>query len=99
MKKTSNTKDQVAIIQIENSSGKVAETIYQALIPEINTSNLVDFHVKVQKIGPLLIFYFKSNNTATLRAIINSYLRWVNTINQSLAVINLKNSTSISISK
>ncbi len=97
MKKTSNTKDQVAIVQIGNSSDKIAKTIHQALIPEIQTSNLKDLHVKVQRIGNLLIFHFKSNNTATLRALINSYLRWVITLTKSIDVINLKNSITIYI--
>ena len=97
MNNTSKTKDQIAIIQIESSSDKIAKTIHQALIPEIHTSNLKELHVKVQRIENLLIFHFKSNNTATLRALTNSYLRWIITLSKSIEVINLKNSITVSI--
>jgi tRNA threonylcarbamoyladenosine modification (KEOPS) complex Pcc1 subunit len=92
LKKTSNTNAQVAIIQTTHSSDKIANTIHQALLPEIYTSNLEEFHVKVQKTANLLIFHFTSNNIATLRALINSYLRWVITLNKSIDVINMQNS-------
>ena len=95
MKQPDNTKKQEAIIQIENSSSKIAKTIHQAFIPEIHTSNLGEFHVKVQRTGNLLVFHFKSNNTATLRALINSYLRWIITLQKSLDVLNSKNSTPV----
>jgi tRNA threonylcarbamoyladenosine modification (KEOPS) complex Pcc1 subunit len=96
LKKTSNINDQVAIIQIRTSTNKNAKTIHQALKPEIHTSNLEALHVKVQKTGNFLIFHFKSNNLATLRALINSYLRWVITLNKSIDIIDMKNSTLIS---
>ena len=97
LKKTSDTKNQIAIIQIGTSSGKIAKTIHRSLIPEIHTSNLKELNVKVHRIENLLIFHFKSNNTATLRALINSYLRWVITLNKSIEVINFKNSNTLSI--
>jgi tRNA threonylcarbamoyladenosine modification (KEOPS) complex Pcc1 subunit len=93
VKKTNNTLAHSAIIQLHNSSSKIAQTIHQALTPEIATSNLEDVHVTVQKIDNLLIFHFKSKNIATLRALINSYLRWVFTLNKSMNVLNLRNST------
>ncbi len=96
MKKTNDTKNQIAIIQINTSSDKIAKTIHRSLIPEIQTSNLKELRVQVKRIENLLIFHFKSNNTATLRALINSYLRWVITLKKSINVINLKNSTTIS---
>jgi tRNA threonylcarbamoyladenosine modification (KEOPS) complex Pcc1 subunit len=96
LKKTNDTKNQIAIIQINTSSDKIAKTIHRSLIPEIQTSNLKELRVQVKRIENLLIFHFKSNNTATLRALINSYLRWVITLKKSINVINLKNSTTIS---
>ena len=96
MKKTSDTKNQIAIIQINTSSDKIAKTIHRSLIPEIQTSNLKELRVQVKRIENLLIFHFNSKNTATLRALINSYLRWVITLKKSINVINFKNSTTIS---
>jgi tRNA threonylcarbamoyladenosine modification (KEOPS) complex Pcc1 subunit len=92
MKKPNNTPTHSAIIQLHNSSSKIAQTIHQALIPEIATSNLGDVHVTVQKMDNLLLFHFNSKNSATLRALINSYLRWVITLNKSMNVLNLQNS-------
>ena len=99
MNQTNDNENQEAILQIENSSTKLAQTIHQALIPEIQTSNLGDAHVKVLRNGKLLFFHFKTKNSATLRALINSYLRWIITIQKSLDINNLKNSTSISHKK
>ncbi len=96
MKKTSDTKNQIAIIQINTSSDKIAKTIHRSLIPEIQMSNFKALHVQVKRIENLLIFHFNSKNTSTLRALINSYLRWVITLKKSINVINFKNSTTIS---
>ena len=95
MTQQNDTTDQEAFIHIETASKKIASTILQALRPEIHTSNLGDIDAQAQRTGNILFFHFKSNNTATLRALINSYLRWCITLQRSLNIINPKNSSPV----
>lgn len=91
MRKT-RIKDRMAVVKIEVNSVKLAKTIYQAIMPELQASNSFGSQVKSQIEKNSLTFFFKAHSTAVLRALINSYLRWFITIKNSLDVINSKDS-------
>lgn len=64
-------KKHIATIKINLSSEELAETINQALIPESDT------RVKITVDGSTLTVDFEIETLAALRALTNSYLRWI----------------------
>jgi len=61
-------------------SSKIANIVFQALRPEAHISQKSGAKVQIEVEDSVLILSFEAQNTSRLRAIINSYLRWVITI-------------------
>ena len=64
-------KKHIATIKINLSSKELAGTIHQALKPESDT------RVKITVDGSTLTIDFETETLAALRALTNSYLRWI----------------------
>ncbi len=58
-----------------------------ALQPETKTPPSFRSKVKVEGVGATLTLSFEASDTSALRAALNSYLRWVNIINDSCLVL------------
>jgi tRNA threonylcarbamoyladenosine modification (KEOPS) complex Pcc1 subunit len=69
-----------AHVQIELASTKLARTVYLALIPEQQASTSPVTRVHVDSDGCVVTLHLAACSIATLRALINSYLRWTVTI-------------------
>jgi tRNA threonylcarbamoyladenosine modification (KEOPS) complex Pcc1 subunit len=69
-----------ANLRIELASKKLARTVHRALIPEQQASTSPATRVHIDYEGDVLILHLEARSVATLRALINSYLRWTATI-------------------
>ena len=69
-----------ATLQIELASQKLARTIHRSLIPEQQASTSSTTRVHIDYEGEILTLHLKARSIATLRALINSYLRWTITM-------------------
>ncbi|MFH1328884.1 MAG: KEOPS complex subunit Pcc1 [Candidatus Bathyarchaeota archaeon] len=66
-----------AVLHIDLDSGDNARRIYKALKPETRSSPTPRSKVDLKVKGDVLVVDVKANDTAALRASINSYCRWV----------------------
>jgi tRNA threonylcarbamoyladenosine modification (KEOPS) complex Pcc1 subunit len=74
------TSDYSANVRIELVSKKLARTVYRSLIPEQHASTSPTTRVHIGFEGYVLTLHLEARSVATLRALINSYLRWTVTI-------------------
>ena len=70
-------------IEINLPSVELAKTIYHSLKPESNA------RCKITIKDGTLILDFKAKTTATLRALTNSYLRWIILVQQVYSQVTL----------
>lgn len=76
-----------ASVWLKLPSEKHLETISKALEPEAKISTMSRSSVGLERKGKTLVLIFEAKDTAALRAAINSYLRWINSMMQVLKVI------------
>lgn len=69
-------------------SPELANVIYKALQPEIAVSRAFGSKVQIGTKDNLLSLGFYSPSTATIRALINSYLRWITMIKEAVSAVN-----------
>lgn len=79
-----------ARVQIGVRSIKLSKTIYNALLPELYASRSLGSEVKILLKPNSIFFSFEAHSKATLRAIINNYIRWFITIKKSIEGMNLE---------
>lgn len=72
----------VATFEINLPSSNLARTIYCSLKPELDAKTQITVEDNV------ITLSFKANTIATLRALTNSYLRWISTIRKTIDVLN-----------
>lgn len=65
-------------LEVELDSHKEAEIIYEALKPEIKSSNSSRTSIWVKARDRKLILEVHARDSTSLRASVNSYLRWIN---------------------
>ena len=68
------------MVRFELGTPKLADTVFQALRPEINVSQKAGAVGSISVKDSVLTLNFETQSIARLRAIINSYLRWIVTI-------------------
>lgn len=83
---TLGTRIRRAIIKMELASPKLANTVFQALKPEVHISQKLESKIQIKVEDSVLILFFEAQSTSRLRAIINSYLRWVITAINTIEV-------------
>lgn len=66
-----------AEVELTIDSPQESTVIYRAIEPEVSSS--VSEGVSISRRGNILSLNFRSRNTASMRASINSVLRWVRT--------------------
>ena len=83
-----------ADIRLKFTNKKQVETILKALAPEANAPVTRRANIILQKDGLFLVLTVEAGDTIALRATLNAYLRWINslvnvivTIQTSLALI------------
>jgi len=75
-----NTKLASSLIEIEFASSSETEAVLSALLPEVKGSKTGRSEIEVEIKGKVLILKVIARDTTALRAICNSYLRWIGTI-------------------
>ena len=69
-----------ANVRLKFTSQKQLSTVLSALMPETNAQVTRRANVKLEKDGLFLVLTVDSEDTVALRAILNAYLRWINSI-------------------
>ena len=69
-----------ATIRLEFSTEQQAETILKSLKPETEHPTTTRSHTALQKEGKNLTLKIEAKDTVALRATLNAYLRWINSI-------------------
>ncbi|MGQ9759340.1 MAG: KEOPS complex subunit Pcc1 [Candidatus Methanomethylicaceae archaeon] len=62
---------------IETEDPSMAENLYRILIPEVKTTKTKSSKVSIRREGGRLYLEIEANSIASLRALLNSYLRWI----------------------
>jgi len=76
-----------ASIQIDFDSEMKSKILFKALKPETKAPATSRSKVKTELRGKDILLHFKAADTAALRASINSYLRWIKTIQDTYLTI------------
>jgi KEOPS complex subunit Pcc1 len=69
-----------ATVRLKFPSGKKLETILRSLEPEVNSPTSARSQASLAKEGSFLILKIEAKDTVALRAALNAYLRWMNSI-------------------
>jgi KEOPS complex subunit Pcc1 len=69
-----------ATIRLKFSTEKQAEIIFKSLKPETENPTTARAHTTLQKEGKQLTLRVEAKDTVALRATLNAYLRWINSI-------------------
>lgn len=75
-------------INFEVPTTQTAKTIIKVLKPETATSHAFGSHVHINRTKNKLRLTFKTDRTSTIRAIMNSYLRWIRMVMSSIEILN-----------
>ena len=76
-----------ATIRLKFSAERQAETILESLKPEVENPTTERSHITLQKEGEYLVLMVEAKDTIALRATLNAYLRWINSIVNVLQVV------------
>lgn len=75
------------VVRLNFPSKRRLEIMLGALQPETKTPASFRSRVNVEGVGTTLTLSFEASDISALRAAVNSYLRWVNIINDSCLVL------------
>jgi tRNA threonylcarbamoyladenosine modification (KEOPS) complex Pcc1 subunit len=75
------------IVRLNFPSERRLKIVLSALQPETKTPPSFRSKVKVEGAGTTLTLSFEASDTSALRAALNSYLRWINVVNDSCLVL------------
>jgi len=76
-----------AKIAINVQSRKFADTIFKVLKPETSIDNSKRHKIQIECTEEVLTVIFEAISISKLRALINSYLRWIITTRNTIKVI------------
>jgi len=76
-----------SVLLIDLDDEVVARSLHASLIPEVKTTKPRSASISVERHGSSLVFRIDALSIAPMRALLNSYIRWVDT---SLEVAKLK---------
>lgn len=76
-----------AIVRLKFQSQEHLNIVLKALKPEAEKPLTSRSKVQLKKEGRILTLIFEAKDTSALRAVTNSYLRWIALINDTWAVM------------
>jgi len=76
-----------AVVRLKFPSEKQLEIVFKALEPEVKKSTTMRSRTTLKKDGGLLVLNVEARDTVALRAALNAYLRWINSILSVLEVL------------
>ncbi len=76
-----------AVVHLKLPSKKHLETVFRALEPETMKATTSRSSASLQKEGKFLVLEVMAKDTIALRAALNAYLRWINSVSNVLQVL------------
>ena len=76
-----------AVVRLKFPSKKRLDMVFKALEPEVKKPVTVRSRTLLKKDGGLLVLDVEAGDTVALRAALNAYLRWINSIISVLEVL------------
>jgi tRNA threonylcarbamoyladenosine modification (KEOPS) complex Pcc1 subunit len=76
-----------AVVRLKFPSEKHLEIVFKALEPEVKKPTTMRSRTTLKKDGGLLVLNVEARDTVALRAALNAYLRWINSILSVLEVL------------
>jgi tRNA threonylcarbamoyladenosine modification (KEOPS) complex Pcc1 subunit len=79
--------DAKAFVRLKFVSQKQLSTLLEALTPETKAEVTRRANVKLEEDGLFLVLTVEANDTVALRATLNAYLRWINSMINVMQVV------------
>jgi tRNA threonylcarbamoyladenosine modification (KEOPS) complex Pcc1 subunit len=76
-----------AVVRLKFPSKKQLEIVFKALEPEVKKPITTRSRTTLEKDGALLVLNVEARDTVALRAALNAYLRWINSVLSVLEVL------------
>lgn len=76
-----------AILRLKFPSQKLLEIIFKALEPEVRKTPTMRSRAFLEKEDTFLILKIEASDTVALRATVNAYLRWIDSMRNVLGVL------------
>jgi len=76
-----------AVVRLKFPSEKRLEIVFKALKPEVDKPATMRSRAKLEKDGAFLVLKVDARDTVALRAALNAYLRWINSMMNVLDVL------------
>jgi len=76
-----------AIVRLKFSSKESLQMVLKALEPEVKTPATTRSMTSLEKEGLFLVLMAEAKDTTALRATLNAYLRWIDSIIRALGVL------------
>jgi len=76
-----------ATVRLKIPSEKRLETVFNSLKPEVTNAATTRSRAVLEKKEEFLILKIEAKDTVALRAALNAYLRWINSIFNVLGII------------
>lgn len=76
-----------AVLRLKFPSQRRLEIIFKALEPEVRKTPSMRSRVFLEKEDTFLILKIEANDTVALRAAVNAYLRWIESMRNVLGVL------------
>jgi KEOPS complex subunit Pcc1 len=76
-----------ALVRIDFLSENKCVTVYNALLPEVIKSVESRSTLHLEKDGTSLVLKIEASDTVALRSALNSYLRWIDSLNNVLSLL------------
>jgi len=76
-----------AVLRLRFPSQRHLEIIFKALLPEVRKPPMMRSRAFLEKEDTFLILTIEAKDTVALRAAVNAYLRWINSMTNVLEVL------------
>ncbi len=78
-----------ALVRLKFPSKKHLDIVFKALQPEVKKPTTLRSREALDREGVFLILKVEANDTVALRAALNAYLRWINSVINVLTVVDV----------
>lgn len=76
-----------AVLRLKFPSQRHLEIIFKALLPEVRKPPTIRSQASLEKEDTFLVLKIEAKDTVALRATVNAYLRWIDSIRNVLGVL------------
>jgi len=76
-----------AVLRLKFPSQRHLEIIFKALLPEVRKPPTMRSQASLEKEDTFLVLKIEAKDTVALRATVNAYLRWIDSIRNVLGVL------------